>query len=178
MSARSRRTAKDQGTRFETMVARYLAEQTGQPVERRRLSGSHDRGDLSGVVSAGGAPLVVECKDTARFSPRAWLDEALVEAENAGAVAGIVVYKRPGVGYTRPERQGVLLRMVDLAAVAGERAGLRVARAETPAHGGYDPEGWLARDEAAWFELRGGHEAVTVTILGVLARVLAGGGGR
>ena len=40
--------AKQEGTTYETAVARYLAEETGAWVERRALSGTADKGDLIG----------------------------------------------------------------------------------------------------------------------------------
>lgn len=109
---RTHKSAKAAGARFEGVVAAYLAQALGLPVERRRLCGAADRGDLSGV-ELGGMRAVVECKDCARLEPAAWLDEAERERANDGAAVAVVVFKRRGVG--DPARQYALMELGTLA---------------------------------------------------------------
>lgn len=47
--SRSRRTAKDAGTRFERLVADYLAGRLGADIDRQVKTGSRDTGDIRGV---------------------------------------------------------------------------------------------------------------------------------
>lgn len=116
---RNRRSARQAGARFESLVATYLADTVDDRIERRRLSGSKDRGDIGGVRHLG-KRVVIECKDTSRWSPAEWLREAEVARGNDDAVAGIVVAKRRGVA--DPGKQVVLLTLADLVALlAGER---------------------------------------------------------
>lgn len=113
--ARSRKTAKDAGTRFETLTAAHIARHTGLDVERRRLAGIADRGDLSGLRVPGGR-LVVECKDYGgRFEVGPWLNEAERERVNDGALAGFVIAKRRGT--TNPGEQVVMMTLNDLLAI-------------------------------------------------------------
>lgn len=111
---RTRASAKAAGTRMETTVARYLAEHVDDRIERRRLSGGKDRGDLSGV-RVHGQRVVVEVKDTAVVALGPWLNEAEVERGNDDALAGCVVAKRRGIG--DPGSQLVVMTLADLAAL-------------------------------------------------------------
>lgn len=99
---------KRKGADFESQAAAFLAEATGLPVERRRLNGIHDRGDLSGLTAAG-ARIVVECKATARPDVAGHLREAETERMNDGAAVGVVFQKRRGVGPARTGEQIVYM---------------------------------------------------------------------
>lgn len=96
MSARNLRTARDAGTRFETLIAAYLREKLNDDrIERRARSGAKDRGDIGGLRRGRGR-IVVECKDAGgRYAPGPWLAEAEVERGNDDAVVGLVIAKRP-----------------------------------------------------------------------------------
>lgn len=83
--------SKQKGTAAETAVVKYLCYR-GLPVERRALSGSADKGDI------GGAGMTFEVKNCARTELAAWVDEARVEAANAGDDAYAVIHKRRGKG--------------------------------------------------------------------------------
>jgi Holliday junction resolvase len=85
--------SKAKGTAFETLIVNYLRD-TYPNVERRTLSGIHDKGDIAGTNKK----LVWECKDHKTLNFSGWLNEAEVERENAGAEFGIVVAKRRGHG--------------------------------------------------------------------------------
>ena len=119
MVARSRRSAKDAGARFERLVADYLAEALGDDrVDRMVRRGADDRGDIAGV-RIHGKPLTLECKNHARMNLPEWVDEAHREAGNSDALAGVVVSKRHGVG--DPGSQWVVMELRDLVAlVSGE----------------------------------------------------------
>jgi len=117
---RNRKSAKSAGTWFETLVAGYLNEHIDDRIERRRQTGSKDRGDIAGLRHMGGR-VVVEVKEYGgRLLPGPWLNEAEVERGNDDATAGIVVAKRRGT--TRPGDQIVLMTLRDLVALlTGER---------------------------------------------------------
>jgi len=112
---RSRASAKAAGSSFETLVANYLATAIDDRIERRRLTGAKDRGDIAGLRVAG-KRVVVECKNYGgRLEASAWLNEAEVERVNDQALAGFVVAKRRGT--TRPEDQIVLMTLHNLTAL-------------------------------------------------------------
>lgn len=119
---RNRASAKKAGTAFETSIATYLAEELDSDyIERRRLSGVNDRGDITGVRDARGQRLVLELKDYGgRITPGPWVEEAHIEMGNDSAVAGVVVAKRRGT--TNPGAQYVLMTVNDLVAlIRGDR---------------------------------------------------------
>lgn len=110
---RTRTSAKAAGARFETQIAEYLACKLDDRIERRRLGGSKDRGDIGGVRDRDGNRVVLECKDYGgRLQPPEWLREAHAERDNDGAAVGVVVAKRRGT--TNPGAQYVLMTVDDL----------------------------------------------------------------
>lgn len=112
---RSRASAKAAGTRFETSIARGLADALDDDrIERRAKSGGKDRGDIAGV-RIHGQRLVIECKDAARLDLAGWVRKAQLEAGNDDALAGIVVHKRRGK--SDPLDQWVTLTVADLVAL-------------------------------------------------------------
>lgn len=118
---RSRKSAKEAGTRFATQVAGYLATvlPSGNYIERRALTGANDRGDLTGIRTAGGKYRVVaECKDYGgEVNVGTWLREMRVEADNDKAEVGFVIAKRRGI--SDPARQIVMMEARDLAILLG-----------------------------------------------------------
>lgn len=117
--SRSRKTAKQAGTAMETMVVRYLAERLNDDrIERRRLSGAKDRGDVTGVRTPLGERVCIEIKDYGgQLKPGPWLEEVAVEAGNDDATVGFVVAKRRGT--TDPARQIVLMDLATVAVLLG-----------------------------------------------------------
>jgi hypothetical protein len=112
---RTRTSAKKAGSRFETLVATYLAEALDDDrIERRARTGAKDRGDIGGVRHMG-ARVVIECKDCARPALAQWAAEAETERGNDDAVAGLIVHKRHGRG--DPADQWVTCTLGDLAAL-------------------------------------------------------------
>lgn len=108
---RNHASAKAAGTRLETAVAGYLRAHVDDGIERRARNGGKDRGDLSGLRHMG-QRIVVEVKNTARWTPGAWLSEAEIERGNDDAGVGLVVCKR--VGRSSPGEQLVMLTLRDL----------------------------------------------------------------
>lgn len=114
--SRTNASARKAGAAFEKSVADYLALQTGQSVERRRLNGSNDRGDITGLSMLDCERVVIECKDCARVELAAWIAEAEREAANDGANVNAVAFKRRGVA--EPGRQYVLMTLETFAYIA------------------------------------------------------------
>ena len=112
--ARNRQSAKKAGTAFETLVATYLNEHVDDRIERRRLGGSQDRGDIAGLRHMG-ERVVIECKNMARPSLGVWANEVEIERGNDDAVAGIIVHKRHGKG--QAEDQWVTMTLADFTAL-------------------------------------------------------------
>ena len=114
--ARNRNSAKAAGTKFETLVTRYLRTTLDDDrIERRRMSGANDRGDISGLRHMG-QRIVLECKDYGgRLQPGPWIEETERERLNDDAGVGIVVAKRRGT--TAPGEQFVLMTLADLVAL-------------------------------------------------------------
>lgn len=118
---RSRASAKAAGTRHESSIANYLAEQLDDDrIERRAKTGARDRGDIGGVRTPAGGRVVIECKDYGgRVEVGPWLGEAEVERGHDDAVAGLVVAKRRGIA--DPGAQIVLMTVRDLVAILSGR---------------------------------------------------------
>lgn len=89
--SRSRATAKKAGTAWETAIVGALKQYGFPHAERRRLSGSKDRGDIAGVPG-----VAIEAKNTSRVELAAAVDEANVEALNAAVPVGVAWFKRRG----------------------------------------------------------------------------------
>lgn len=116
---RTRASAKAAGTRFESEITAYLAAHlpTGEFIERRRLGGALDAGDISGVRTIRGERVAVEVKNTVRTDLAGWVKEAAIEATNDNAALGVVIAKRHGVG--DPAEQYVHMRVRDLVILLG-----------------------------------------------------------
>jgi len=114
---RNRASARDAGARLERATADHLARHVAPGIDRRVRNGALDRGDVGGVFTAHGARVVIECKDVRATALGSWVREAETERVNDGAVAGVVVHKRTGVGYTRPGEQYVTMTLDDLVAL-------------------------------------------------------------
>lgn len=109
--ARNRTSAKRAGARFESAVAEYLSRHVDDRIERRTSNSANDRGDIAGLRHMG-ERLVVECKDTSRWTPAEWLRETEIERGNDDAVAGCVVAKKRGTA--DPGDAVVLMTLRDL----------------------------------------------------------------
>lgn len=116
---RSRKTAKDAGTRFASHAAAWLADRLGDgQIERRATTGALDRGDITGLTTRDGKRVVAEVKDYGgRYLVGEWLREARTEARNDHAAVGCVIAKRRGT--TDPADQVVFMELRDLAVLLG-----------------------------------------------------------
>ncbi len=119
MVPRSRKSAKNAGTRTERQVADYLAAALDDDrVDRRVKHGSADRGDIAGL-RVRGQRLVMEVKDCARTDFPGWVRQAHVEAGNDNALCGVVAAKRRGT--TDPGSYWCVMELRDLVAlITGE----------------------------------------------------------
>lgn len=81
------------GPKFEADVVAYLKAHGFPYAERRVMGGVNDRGDVAGIPG-----VVLEVKNCARFEPAAFVDEAELEAANAGVSVFAAVVKRRGRG--------------------------------------------------------------------------------
>lgn len=111
---RSRASAKQAGTRFERVIADYLAAHIDDRIDRRVKNGARDLGDIGGLRHMG-QRVVLECKDVARLNLAGWVEEAQIEAGNDDALAGLVVHKRRGTA--DPGDQYVTCTVRDLVAL-------------------------------------------------------------
>lgn len=111
--SRTRKSARQAGTRFEREISDYLSEQLDNPaIDRMVKSGAKDRGDIANVTDSWGRRVAIEVKNTAKMNLPAWTREAAQEAEHYGAHVGVVVSKRHGVG--DPGQQWVHMTLDDL----------------------------------------------------------------
>lgn len=118
---RNRKSAKTAGQRFETNIANYLAEHLNDDrIERRRLNGTKDRGDITGL-KIHGLRTVIECKDHGgRYNIGPWLGETETARGNDDADIALVAAKRRGI--THPGAQVIFMTLDDLITlITGER---------------------------------------------------------
>ena len=83
MTTRSRRIGAD----WEVAVMKGLREQYGEKVERLRLAGRDDEGDLA--IEDDGLYLVVECKAEKEIDLSGYMREALRERDNYAKARGL-----------------------------------------------------------------------------------------
>lgn len=104
--SRNRTSAKRAGSSFEQATVDYLKKALNQPaVERIPMGGSKDRGDVGNVHTRAGSLVAVECKNESTLRIPQYLREAKTEAGHYGALCGVAVVKRRGIGMT-PARMG------------------------------------------------------------------------
>jgi hypothetical protein len=113
--ARSRRSARGAGTRFERLLADYLALHVDDRIDRRVKTGAKDRGDIANLRSSHGARIVVEAKDCATVSLGTWQREAETERANDDALLSLVAHKRHG--HARAGDQWITCTVDDLVAM-------------------------------------------------------------
>ena len=100
---------KKKGTWFETKSKDYGNRRLGgDPLHRAALAGANDKGDLHGLKMRG-KPVVIECKNEARYDIPGWLREAEVERGNADAEFGVVLFHLKGVGEKRFGENAVVM---------------------------------------------------------------------
>lgn len=99
------RRPKDIGTQAETWVAEYMSYHGWPDAEKRRTSGSKDRGD----INSGQSKLVVEVKADKGMAFPEFLRQTEIERVNASAAVGVCVIKPPGFGKQRMDRWWMLM---------------------------------------------------------------------
>lgn len=109
--SRTRRSAKQAGSRFERQIADHLNKHVDDRIDRRVTTGSKDRGDIAGLRYRG-ERITIECKNTTRTNLAGWITEAHTAAGNDDALIGIIAHKRHGKGY--PGDQWITMTLDDL----------------------------------------------------------------
>lgn len=84
-------TAKTKGRATEAALVDWLRSNGYPHAERRRLTGTHDQGDITGIPG-----LCVEVKSGARPAIPQWLAELDAEIVNADAETGVLVIRPKG----------------------------------------------------------------------------------
>lgn len=89
--------SRDIGTKAETAICRYLTGEIGAVFERGALRGRFDRGD----IHAHEFDVTIEAKASKRLNLRMFAAQLEAERVNKATRYGVVIWKPPGVGYTR-----------------------------------------------------------------------------
>lgn len=92
--------SKDIGTKAETGICGYLTGELGILFERGALRGRFDRGD----IHAHDFPITIEAKAGKVLNLRKYGDQLAIECANKNTDYGVVIWKPPGVGYSRLEQ--------------------------------------------------------------------------
>lgn len=128
---RSRAAAKTAGSKMERAVADYLAKHVDDRIDRRVKTGGKDKGDIASL-RVHGQRAIIEVKDTAKLDIGPHLREAEVERVNDGALIGIVIQKRTGIGITHDTGMGQQLVTMTLDDLIALITGVRPAHAVEP----------------------------------------------
>ncbi len=99
-NAAGARAAKAKGRSWETACAEYLSLKLERTIERRRLTGVGDCGDLSGWEGR-----VIECKNTKLITLAGFIDE--LEAEKEAATRRFGVHHKGAAFIKRRGHTGV-----------------------------------------------------------------------
>lgn len=84
-------TAKAKGRETENSFVQWMWDRWNRVVERRRLTGAQDKGDISGWPD-----VCVEVKSGAKVSIAKWLSELEDEMKNSESRYGFVAVRPPG----------------------------------------------------------------------------------
>lgn len=116
---------KARGTSFETATIKYLRDRGFRNVYRPATKGKYDTGDVNGI-DRGQRQAIIQNKNAKTFKLSEWLrsaeeqasqnevrpskyNEETEEWEIGASAVPAVVFKRPGIGYTRMGDQYVLM---------------------------------------------------------------------
>ena len=117
--ARSRKSAKSAGARFERLVADCLQRYVSEFIDRKVRTGARDTGDIANLRTPQGQKVVAELKDYGgEFKVGPWLKEVETERINDEAHLGIVIAKRRG--FSNPLDQVVFMTVRDYIALTTE----------------------------------------------------------
>lgn len=109
------RAIKAKGRDAENAIVDLLRTSGWPLAERRRLTGTLDRGDITGVPD-----VVLESKSGATIKLAEWLRETERERLNDNALYGALVIKLRGVGATRAHEWPVLIPLGQFLALLRE----------------------------------------------------------
>ncbi len=84
-------TAKTKGRAVENQAVEWLRSKGWVNAERRRLNGTADMGDVTGIPG-----MCIEVKSAAQWTPVQWIRELVVEQANAQADVGFVLARPKG----------------------------------------------------------------------------------
>jgi len=112
--------SKQKGTAFESEVVTYLQEHGHPTAERRALTGSQDRGDISGVPN-----WTLECKNRKALDFAGAVDEAAIEAINAKTPFFAAIVKRPRKNIREAYAVMPYFQLVALISFVNQHRGLR-----------------------------------------------------
>ena len=87
---------KKKGTAFESALVAHI-EAAGFPARRVALNGARDQGDLH-IHDGAGDRWVIEAKNRKGYDLPTAMRQLAAEKENAGAMLGVAILKRNGVG--------------------------------------------------------------------------------
>jgi Holliday junction resolvase len=82
LDSKQSRANKRKGATWETDLVEYFRDKEFQPVERLRLSGTSDEGDLWLWAADIQSFIVVEAKNEKSFKLGPWVEEASIEVRN------------------------------------------------------------------------------------------------
>ena len=83
--------SKQRGTAGESAVVNYLRHAGWPSAERRALTGTQDKGDITGVPG-----ITIEVKNTQKMLLSEWMSELAREMLNTGDDVGFIVAKKRG----------------------------------------------------------------------------------
>lgn len=87
------RTAKAKGRAFENSIVAFLTRAGWPYTERRRLAGSRDKGDISGIPA-----IMIEAKAAKSYDLPGWMREVDAQTVHSGAAIGVLWMKLVGKG--------------------------------------------------------------------------------
>lgn len=106
---------KKKGSAFETALVDHIRA-AGLDARRVALNGAHDLGDIH-VIDSDGDLHVIEAKNRRGYAVAEAVDQAKIEAANAGSLLPVAVLKRNGIGDIG--RSFVVLELDDWLALIG-----------------------------------------------------------
>lgn len=102
------RRPQDKGREAENFAAQFLSEHGWPHMERKRLRGAKDQGDLTGAPGLMFEVKYLGANVSARMA--AWMKQVDVQTVHARADYGILIVKPPGVGLANAGRFWAVMR--------------------------------------------------------------------
>ena len=116
---------KAKGTAFETATIKYLRGRGFKNVYRPATKGKYDTGDINGISNGGTRQAIIQNKNAKTFKLAEWLKGAQEQASQEEVTEALpavpaVLFKRPGVGFTRMGEQYVLMTFEEFVTLLSE----------------------------------------------------------